>query len=294
MNRKKYKEYVYGYKLVFDGNSNTSSSTLININEVNSVSLTNSSYRVDFQTNQDREIYLRTTSLLETFSMPDRWFFCVEDVVSFLCNGNTQQLYYKKELHYSDDLMRYWLIHIVLPLALTLDATYYFLHTGSVNINNKAVLFTGESYAGKSTLTDYFLQKGHALVSDDKLATFQKDEKFYCQPSHAYHRPYRAREDLGKVCKNFNSQELEMGTLYWLEPVNATDDISITELKGLKKFECLRYATEMDLGVKQKERFAYLTQLANRVKLYSIKVPRDMQRLEEVYDAIITHNTTQR
>jgi len=145
-----------------------------------------------------------------------------------------------------------WLIHIVLPAALTLDDTYYFLHTGSVNIENKAVLFTGESYAGKSTLTEYFLQKGHALVSDDKLATFQKDEKFYAKPSHAFHRPYRAPEELGRVSENFNTQELEMGTIYWLEPAEATESIEITELKGLKKFECLRYATEMDLGINQK------------------------------------------
>ena len=279
----------YGYKLVFDENSNADLKC-ININEISSIPLTDFSHKVNFHTNQNREISLYTKSPLETFTMPNEWLFCVEGVVSFLCKGDTQKLYYKKELHYSDTLMRYWLIHIVLPIALTLDASYYFLHTGSVNINNKAVLFTGESYAGKSTLTDYFLKKGHALVSDDKLATFQKDERVYSQPSHPFHRPYRAMEDLGIESENFHTHELEIGALYWLEPAKATDDVEIKELKGLKKFECLRYATEMDLGVNQKKRFTYLTQLANSVKLYAIKVPRDLQRLEEVYAAITTHN----
>lgn len=288
----KNKNYAYGYELIFDKKSDVHCKKCININEIDSISKEYFSYRVDFTTNQGRTIYLSAKSAFETSSSLKEWLFCIEGVVSFLCMGDTHQLYYKKDVNYTDALMQYWFIHIVLPIALTLDATYYFLHTGSVNIDNKAVLFTGESYAGKSTLTEYFLQKGHSLVSDDKLATFQKNEKFYCKPSHAYHRPYRAVEDLGRVSANFHSQELEIGMLYWLEPAEATDSIEIKELKGLKKFECLRYATEMDLGVNQKNRFAYLTQMANRLKLYAIKVPRDLKRLDAVYDAIITHNKT--
>jgi len=289
----KIEAYAYGYKLAFDQRSKVCYNKCINIDEIDSISQEDFPCRINFTTNQGRTIYLSAKSAFESSPSLKEWLFCIEGVVSFLCIGDSHQLYYKKEQHYTDALMHYWCMHIVLPIALTLDATYYFLHTGSVNINNKAVLFTGESYAGKSTLTDYFLQKGHALVSDDKLATFEKNERFYCKPSHAYHRPYRAAEDLGKVSANFDTQELEIGMLYWLEPAKATENIEIKELKGLKKFKCLRYATEMDLGVNQKNRFAYLTQMANKLKLYAIKVPRDLQRLEEVYDAIITHNTTE-
>jgi len=289
----KKESYAYGYELVFDKKSNSSCTQCININEIDSIPQEYFSYRVDFDTNQGRTIYLSAKSAFETFPSLTEWLFSIEGVVNILCMGNPRQLYYKKDANYTDALMQYWLIHIILPVTLTLDATYYFLHTGSVNVDDRAVLFTGESYAGKSTLTDYFLQKGHMLVSDDKLATFQKNEKFYCKPSHPYHRPYRAVEDLGRMSADFDTQELEIGMLYWLEPVEATESIEIRELKGLKKFESLRYATEMDLGVNQKNRFAYLTQMANKLTCYAIKVPRDLKRLDEVYDAIIAHTKTE-
>jgi hypothetical protein len=175
-----------------------------------------------------------------------------------------------------------------LPIFFTLSKKYYLLHTGSININNKAVLFTGNSHAGKSTLTDYFLKKNYVLLSDDKLATFKKEDKFYCVPSHPYHRPYRGVEDLGIKTENFNTQELKIDRIYWIKPVEANEDIVVSEMLGVKKFEVLRYSTEMDLTVNV-DRFNYITKLANSVKVYEIQIPRNIDRLEEVYDKILLH-----
>ena len=35
------------------------------------------------------------------------------------------------------------------------------------------------------------------MISDDKVATFIKEELIYAVPSYPYHRPYRKVEDLG-------------------------------------------------------------------------------------------------
>jgi len=148
----------------------------------------------------------------------------------------------------------------------------------------------GNSYAGKSTLTDYFLQKNHTLLSDDKLATYEQNAAFYAYPSHPFHRPYRELETLGIEAVNFSKEALAIGNIYWITPVEAEEKILIQELKGLKKFEVLRYSTEMDIYVNKAQRFEYITKLANRLKVFEIQIPRNLERLQEVYEAILKHN----
>jgi hypothetical protein len=59
---------------------------------------------------------------------------------------------------------------------------------------------------------------------------------------------------------------------------------------GIKKFTALRYATDIDLQVNKKSRFEILSKIANSIKVYDISIPWDLDRLEEVYQAIIKHN----
>ncbi len=281
--------FAYGYEIVFDVDVAKESNAIL-VNKTTTIPLEKYIFRVEFDTNQDRNIFVKAKhDFTKDDSLTD-WIFVVEDVVTFLCNGNENKILYYCDEKYSDTLMNYWLIHIVLPIYFTLNTTYYFLHTGSVSIDNRATLFLGNSYAGKSTLTDYFLKKNHSLVSDDKLATFYDNEKFYCQPSHSFHRPYRETESLGIRTDNFSKETLAIGVIYWIIPVEADKDIKISELKALEKFKVLRYSTEMDLYVNQEKRFEYITKLANNIKVFSIDIPRDLNRLEEVYNKIINHN----
>ena len=281
--------YAYGYNLVFSSDLEKTTPDTIYINKTQTLPLNDYQYEISFYTNQNRTIYLKTLDNFDTAKKFDKWIFVVEGVVSFLCDTNTKQILFQKDYNYQTKLMEYWLIHIVLPIYLSLDSTYYFLHAGSVNINAKAILFSGNSHSGKSTLTDYFLKKGHSLLSDDKLATFKVDDGFYCVLSHAYHRPYRLIEDLGVKAKKTSIGKLEFNTIYWIEPSKADDEVVIQEIKGLKKFEVLRYSTEMDLHVNQKKRFEYIAELANTCHVYEIKIPRNLDRLEEVYSKIIQH-----
>lgn len=281
--------YAYGHNLNFSLNEKKTNLNTIYINQSNTLPINDYKYKIYFYTNQDRNIYLKTQDDFEIAKTYDKWIFVVEGVVSFLCDIKTNQILFQKDYNYQKKLMEYWLIHIVLPIYFSLDNTYYFLHAGSVNVDDKAILFAGNSQAGKSTLTDYFLKKQHALLSDDKLATFKIDDDFYCILSHAYHRPYRLNEDLGIKADNIYDGKLKLKTIYWIEPVKANDDIEIQEIKGLKKFELLRYSTEMDLYVNQEKRFEYITKLANACNLYEIRIPKSLDRLEEVYKKIMQH-----
>jgi len=280
--------YAYGHKLLFDS-SPEEGADVIRILPCDALFLDTYSHKVFFETNQGREIYLSSPHPL--YENKEEWAFVVEECVTFVCNIRKKEICYKKEEHFTQKLMEYWLIHIVLPLFFTLEGRYYLFHTGSVEVDGEAVLFMGDSYAGKSTLTDFFLAQGHALLSDDKLASFFDEEQqaFRVHASHPYHRPYRAKEDLGIKAKNFEAKSLPIAKVYWLEPVEASENVSIKELKGVQKFERLRYSTEMDIDLDQKERFRYITKFANSVSMYEVKVPHDLKKLQLVYEKIKEH-----
>lgn len=64
-------------------------------------------------------------------------------------------------------------------------------------------------------------------------------------------------------------------------------NIIIEEVLGIEKFRILRFSTEIDFPINSKSKFEMLSKIANNVKLYNIKVPWDMNRLEEVYQTIV-------
>jgi hypothetical protein len=280
-------QYAYGHHLSF--NQRKKASDLLVINEGTSpLPLENSKFRLDFETNQKRKIYLCLENSLE--HIIGKFLFVVADCVAFYCSIESFEIRYSKKKNYSDAVMEYWLVHIVVPLFFTIENRYYFFHAGAVTLKSKVVFFIGDSYAGKSTLTNFFLQKGHTLVSDDKVATYKKDGKFYANSSHNRHRPYRAIEDLGIVCENFKAKSYEIETLFWLVPVGATEAVSIRTLKGVEKFEKLRYATEMDIACNLKERFAYLSEFSSSIVVNELKVPNNLERLDEVYKKILAYS----
>ncbi len=66
-------------------------------------------------------------------------------------------------------------------------------------------MFIAPSMGGKSTLTDFFIQQGHGLISDDKVPTVIENGQFLAGGSHPYHRPHRRFEELGYHVDNFIS-----------------------------------------------------------------------------------------
>jgi len=286
------KYFFYGHNIYIDHKKYSKNIKDIYLNKTQYNLLDKYPFQLDFETNQNRNIYLRIKENSDNIFSSTKFIFVVEDIVSFVCDIKTNQIDYIIDLNCTNELRKYWLTHVLLPLYLTLKSKYYFLHAGSVSIDAQATLFMGDSYAGKSTLTNHFLEKGHPLVSDDKLGTYFINDQFFCQPSHPYHRPYRAVETLGKKANNYCKTSLKIGFIFWIVPVDATEDIKIKELKGLEKFKVLRYATEMDITLNQKKRFQYISKFANALNIYEIKVPRDMKKLDDVYSEIVTHIKT--
>jgi len=80
--------------------------------------------------------------------------------------------------------IRYLFINQVIPLYLS-NKGKIVLHSSAVSINGNAVVFTGLSATGKSTLASVFCREGHKLITDDYLLINKYDNQFYAVPSYA-------------------------------------------------------------------------------------------------------------
>ena len=265
---------------------------MFSVYENTSSSSTNYQYTLEFINNQGREIVLKTDKHYTQNHTDHNWAFEVKNVITFFWRSQTNNMSYTLHTLGTQKLLHYWFYHIVYPLYLTLENKYFFLHTGAVNINNNAVAFMADSYGGKSTLTDYFLKKEHRLITDDKLATYHEDDKFYAVSSYPYHRPFRENETVGYFVENFETEVLALQSIYVLDKVDALGEVEISELRGIEKFKHLHTSSEIGFLFEFSKKVEYLSKLANGVLVYQISVPWDLERLEEVYSKILQHQKT--
>jgi serine kinase of HPr protein (carbohydrate metabolism regulator) len=249
--------------------------------------LVDNSYVLYFQNNQNREVAISSDKSFYEDHEIRTINFHVNEVLTFSVQKDHNIIYYKLYEKGSEYLMMYWLSHTFLPILFTLENRYYFLHAGSVEVEDKPILFIADSFGGKSTMTDFFMKKGHTMISDDKVGIFQDERGMIAVPSYAYHRPYRQMEDLGYFVENFAKEAKKIACIFNLVKVSADGDIKIEEVFGLQKFRILKASTEIDLPINQKLKFETLSNIANKVKLYDIHIPWDLPRLEEVYERVV-------
>ena len=237
-----------------------------------------------------RKVYLYSDRLFDGSDAGQPWCYDVEDVVSFYWVGGERTIYYVLHKEGNAALLGFWFIHLFLPLYMTLEGKYDFLHAGAVEVEGKPIFFIAPSMGGKSTMTDYFIKQGHTLVSDDKVPTFIQNGKFMAVGSHPYHRPYRKFEELGYRVEDFTAAFKPIQAFYELEGVEADAKISIAEIKGFAKFDVLLPNYLYMFSWLRPERLRYLSQMLNEVQVFHVKVPWDMDRLAEVYDVICEHS----
>ncbi|MDD2781643.1 hypothetical protein [Sulfuricurvum sp.] len=245
-----------------------------------------------YQNNQDRQISLLTDREFTTPHADQPWVFHVENVISFGWETKGTQIRYRYHELATEDIFQFWLYHVVLPIYFSISQTYRFLHAGAVEVEGKPILFMAPSHGGKSTLTDYFLRRGHPLVTDDKMATFERDGEYFAVPSHPYHRPFRTVEVLGHLCDNAATQINPIHAIYILEKSEPDVPCIIRPLKGIEKFSRLHEGGEMNFSFFTPQYVSYLAALANKVAVFNITVPHDLERLEEVYQIIKNHTNS--
>jgi len=237
-----------------------------------------------------RKIYLYSDREFDSSDAGQPWCYEVKDIVSFYWIGGERKIYYAFGKKGNADLLSFWFIHLLLPLYMTLENMYDFLHAGAVEVDGKPILFIAPSMGGKSTMTDYFIKQGHPLISDDKVPTFIADGKFMAVGSHPYHRPYRKFEELGYRVEHFTAELKPIHAFYELEGMEGDAEITIEEISGFKKFDVLLPNYLYMLSYLKPKRLKYLSSMLNSIRVFRIQVPWDIERLGEVYSKIVEHS----
>ena len=237
-----------------------------------------------------RDVYLYSDRVFDGSETGQPWCYEVKDVVRFYWVGGERTIYYELGEKGNTELLSFWFIHLLLPLYFTLEEMYDFLHAGAVEVDGKHILFIAPSMGGKSTMTDYFIKQGHPLVSDDKVATFIDAGKFMAVGSHPYHRPYRKFEELGYRVERATTAFRPIHAFYALEAVENEADVAIEEIKGFEKFDTLLPNYLYMFSYLRPKRLQYLSRMVNNIKVFRVEVPWDIDRLDEVHDAVCQHS----
>jgi len=238
----------------------------------------------------NRKVYLYSDRVFDGSEMGQPWSYEVKEVVKFYWVSGERIIYYELDKKGDANLLGFWFIHLLLPLYMTLENMYDFLHAGAVEVEGKPIFFIAPSMGGKSTMTDYFIKQGHTLISDDKVPTFIQDGKFMAVGSHPYNRPYRKFEELGYRVDKFIEKIKPIHVFYELEGVDVDAKITIEEIKGFKKFGVLLPNYLYMFSYLKPQRLKYLSSMLNSIRVFRVQVPWDMERLGEVHDMICEHS----
>ncbi len=218
------------------------------------------------------------------------WALEIKDVVTLIWDAKERTIFYMRRKNYTPKRLQFWIYHTFFPLVLELQKKYHILHVGSIEINDKPVLFSAFSFGGKSTLTDYFIQQGHTMLSDDSLGIEKKGEEYYAIASYPFHRPYREFEVLGYPVKNFSTGPKPIHAVYLLEKSEPDAIIEIIEAKGIEKFKAFHFSSFINFDFMKQEWFEFFTEMAKHVPVYKVNVPWNLERLDEVYEAIVENS----
>ena len=222
------------------------------------------------------------------------WALEIKDVVTLYWDTESKKISYEKGKNYTPKQLQFWIFHTFFPIVLELENIYHFMHVGSVEVDGNPIVFSAPSFGGKSTLTDYFIQKGHRMLSDDSLGIDKRGKEYYAVSSYPFHRPYREPEALGYRVDNFATEAKPLHAVYLLNKSNPDVDVKIIEVKGIEKFKAFHYSSFIDFSFMKKKRFAFFTEMAKHVPLYNVSIPWDLNRLDEVYNAIVKHATSEK
>ena len=237
-----------------------------------------------------RELWFHSSEISSRLNSGQLYRFEVEGVVDFSFIGGGSTVHYRILQKGSRDLMAFWLIHTFLPMYLASDHGYDFIHASSVEVDAKSILFLAPSTGGKSTLGAYFLRQGHPMISDDKLAIFERGGRFCAAPSHPYHRPFREFEVLGQPIEHPATETRPVHAIYVLERADPESPTEISEIRGLRKFEQLMPYYLFHFPYQQHQRTRWVAGLAGQCPTFRVRRPWNLDRMHEVYGAICAHS----
>ncbi len=237
----------------------------------------------------------------------DHVWFHIDHVATYCIeNGNTVIVDPCENCDKS--LMKVYIMGSVLGFLL-LQRESTAIHGGTVVINGKAIIFTGERGAGKSTLTTALVKKGYNFVADD-VAALSFDNKIVIEPGFPYHKLcFDALENMcyvkesypyfhvdGKIkyivpdFHGFSKEKFPLTAICELD-MGEVDNVRVEEIRGVEKLNKIikniyrnEYIGSME-GMTPKY-FKNCIEIAQKAKFYRITRPRDKYTVDDQIEII--------
>ncbi len=237
---------------------------------------------------------------------PGTLLLTVPKVARFLVVEGTE-VWIEREPDSQDVDIRIFLLGSVLGALLHLR-NILALHASAIQTPYGAVLFSGASGNGKSTLLAAFLRRGYTMLADDVTGiTFNESEPPTASPAFprlrlwadaatqlqysttGLPRVWGWRDKYALPAPRFFSEPLPIHVIYSLHPEDSLT-IMIEPLKGMFRFQTLALNTYRayfleGLGLQQ-EHFHGISSLAQTIPVRKISRPIHSYLLDELVDKI--------
>lgn len=237
----------------------------------------------------------------------DEVWFHINNVGTYLIqNGDTVTI----ELCENPDLniLKVYILGSVLGIIL-LQRNTVAIHGGSIVINNKGCIFTGDKGAGKSTLTTALRQRGYDFVSDD-VGAIELSDIPMINPGFGYQKlcedamtklgydsskftPFRSDMNIKYIVPaldNFVKEKVPFKALFEIEQGD-TQKVEVVEVTGNEKLQKIiknvfRIEVLMYSGGVPADYFKKCIEIAKHIKFYKITRPKNQFTINEQIEII--------
>lgn len=243
-----------------------------------------------------------------SFSKAECWFH-INDVATYRVTGG-DLIEFEPCENADPYLLRVFLMCSCLGFIM-IQRDIVAIHGGTIVIDNKAIILTGNRGAGKSTLTTALRLKGYPFISDDVAAIEIKDSI----PMVKHGFPYQklcssAMDKLGYDKENYFSFMSDTEIKYLVDAhddfiyedtrlfalcelsIGDVEDVQIEEIKGSEKLNKLianRYRVEFVqvMGGISPIAFKTLLQIAKNIKFYKIIRPNGQFTVDKQIELLL-------
>ena len=234
------------------------------------------------------------------------WFHIVNIATYYITNG--EEVIVEIVEGADMQLMKVYLMCSCLGFIM-LQRDMVAIHGGVIDIDDKAVIFTGDRGAGKSTLTTALRERGYKFLSDD-VASIKIDKVPYVMPGFPYQKLCKSAMDKFRYDKKsftyfmsdkeikyivpakeeFISESKQLCSIIKLT-VGDVEEVTIEELRGSEKLnniieniyrgEYLKYLGGMNLKY-----FKQCLDIAKNISFFKITRPANKFTVDTQIDLI--------
>lgn len=243
----------------------------------------------------------------------DKIWFHISDIATY-CISDGNEIMVEVCENADMQLMKVYIMCSCLGFIM-LQRNMVAIHGGVIEMNNKAVIFTGDRGAGKSTLTTALRKKGYKFISDDVAST--KIEKVpYVMPGFPYQKLCESAMDNFEYDKEKYTSFMSDKEVKYIVPakeefiyeprklttiikitVGDVEEVTIKELKGSEKINNIinniyRGEYIKHLGGVNPEYFKKCLNIAKNINFYVVTRPKDQftvdKQIELIEEKILT------